>query len=63
MENFGYLFAAYTIIFAVIFLYVVFIWRRKSRLEVELRSLEARLKDVREELKAREMTAQSRSAH
>lgn len=63
MENFGYLFAAYTIIFAVIFLYVVFIWRRQSRLEVELRSLEARLKDVREELKAREMTAQARSAH
>ena len=34
MENFGYLFAAYTIIFAVIFLYVVFIWRRQSRLEL-----------------------------
>ena len=53
MENFGYLFAAYTIIFAVIFLYVVFIWRRQSRLEVELRAMEARLKDVREELKGR----------
>jgi CcmD family protein len=61
MENFGYLFAAYTIIFAVIFLYVVFIWRRQTRLEVDLRAVEARLKDVQEELKARAMP-QSRSA-
>jgi CcmD family protein len=61
MENFGYLFAAYTIIFAVIFLYVVFIWRRQSRLEVELRAMEAQLKDLREELKVRAMS-QSRSA-
>jgi len=61
MDNFGYLVAAYTIIFVVIFLYVVFIWRRQSRLEVELRAMEAQLKDVREELKARELP-QSRSA-
>jgi CcmD family protein len=53
MHNFGYLFAAYTIIFAVIFLYVIFIWRRQSRLEVELRAMEARLKDVRDELNSR----------
>jgi CcmD family protein len=51
MDNFGYLFAAYTIIFAVIFLYVMFIWRRQSRLERELRAIEAQLKDVREELR------------
>jgi CcmD family protein len=62
MENFGYLFAAYTIIFAVIFLYVVFIWRRQTRLEGELRAIEAQLKDVRDELKARAIP-QSRSAH
>jgi CcmD family protein len=61
MDNFGYLFAAYTIIFAVIFMYVVFIWRRQSRLEGELRAMEARLKEVREELKTRAMP-QSRSA-
>ena len=61
MDNFGYLFAAYTIIFAVIFIYVVFIWLRQSRLEVELRAMEARLKDVREELKTRAIP-QSRSA-
>ncbi len=53
MDNFGYLFAAYTIIFAVIFLYVVFIWRRQTRLEIELHAMEARLKDVRDELKSR----------
>jgi CcmD family protein len=53
MHNFGYLFAAYTIIFAVIFLYVVFIWRRQTRLEIELHAMEARLKDVRDEIKSR----------
>ena len=43
MENFGYLFAAYSIIFVVIFLYVVFIWRRQAALDAELRTLEARM--------------------
>ena len=43
MEHLGYLFAAYTIIFAVIFLYVMFIWRRQAALDAELRSLEARM--------------------
>ena len=44
MEHLGYLFAAYTIVFAVIFLYVLFIWRRQAALEAELRTLEARLR-------------------
>jgi CcmD family protein len=43
MEHLGYLFAAYSIIFVVIFLYVVFIWRRQAALDVELRTLEARM--------------------
>ena len=43
MENLGYLFAAYSIIFAVIFLYVMFIWRRQAALDAELRTLEARM--------------------
>jgi CcmD family protein len=43
MENFGYLFAAYSIIFVVIFLYVIFIWRRQAALDAELRTLEARM--------------------
>jgi CcmD family protein len=47
MEHFGYLFAAYSIIFAVIFLYVLFIWRRQSQLEGELRAMEARLKTLK----------------
>jgi CcmD family protein len=53
MENLGYLFAAYTIIFGVIFLYVMFIWRRQARLERELRAMETRLEAVRGELAAR----------
>jgi CcmD family protein len=48
MENFGYLFAAYSIIFAVIFLYVMFIWRRQAALDAELRTLEARMAALQE---------------
>ena len=61
MDNFGFLFAAYTIIFAVIFLYVVFLWRRQARLDLELRGLETRLRQVQEELAAR-LPPRSRSA-
>jgi CcmD family protein len=43
MEHLGYLFAAYSIIFVVIFLYVVFIWRRQAALDAELQTLEARM--------------------
>jgi CcmD family protein len=46
MQNFGYLFAAYSIIFALLFFYVMFIWRRQAGLEAELRALEARLKEL-----------------
>jgi len=47
MEHFDYLFAAYTIIFAVIFAYVVFIWRRQARLEAKIRAMEERLKSLK----------------
>jgi CcmD family protein len=48
MEHFGYLFAAYSIIFAAIVAYVMFIWRRQAALEAELRTLEARLRALTE---------------
>lgn len=48
MEHLGYLFAAYAIVFAVIFLYVLFLWGRQAALEAELRTLEARLRAVAE---------------
>jgi CcmD family protein len=60
MENLGYLFVAYSIIFVAIFLYVLFLWRRQAQLEAELRAIEDRLKDVRSALAAR--TPVSRSA-
>ncbi len=47
MEHFNYLFAAYSVIFAAIFLYVVFLWRRQSRLEAEVRAMEQRLKALK----------------
>lgn len=43
MDHFRFLFAAYSAIFAAIFLYVVFIRNRQSRLESELRTLEMKL--------------------
>ena len=49
MEHFGYLFAAYSIIFAVIFFYLLFIWRRQAQLESELRAMEERIKTLRTE--------------
>jgi CcmD family protein len=49
MDHFGYLFAAYSIIFAVIFLYVLFIWRRQAQLEGELRAMEERIKTLKME--------------
>ena len=47
MEHFDYLFAGYTIIFVVIFAYVVFIWRRQARMETEVRAMEERLKNLK----------------
>jgi CcmD family protein len=47
MEHFDYLFAAYSIIFGVIFAYVVFIWRRQARMETEIRAMEERLKSLK----------------
>jgi CcmD family protein len=55
MEHFDYLFAAYTIIFMVIFAYVMFIWRRQARLETDLRAMEERLKDLKSEESSRGM--------
>jgi len=47
MEHFDYLFAAYSIIFIVIFGYVAFIWRRQARLETELHAMEERLRQLK----------------
>jgi len=43
VEHLGYLCAAYSAIFIVIFLYVVFLWRRQARLEAELKAVEGKL--------------------
>lgn len=47
MEHFDYLFAGYTIIFVVIFAYVMFLWRRQTRLETDIRAMEERLKNLK----------------
>ena len=65
MENLSYLFAAYSIIFAAIFLYVMFLWRRQARLDNQLRRLEAQLREVQEDLAGngpKPLPATSRSA-
>ena len=46
MEHLGYLFAAYSIIFLLIGLYVIFIARRQARLEREVGRLEALLREA-----------------
>jgi CcmD family protein len=56
MEHFDYLLAAYTIIFVVIFLYVVFLRSRQRRLEAELRTLTAKLASARNDLAAHSPT-------
>jgi CcmD family protein len=61
MNLFGYLFAGYSIIFAVIFFYVLFIWRRQIRLEADLKVIETRLDALRENASAA-AAPQSRSA-
>ncbi|MGO9264563.1 MAG: CcmD family protein [Candidatus Binataceae bacterium] len=62
MDNFNYMFAAYSIIFAAIFLYVMFIWRRQTRIEADVRTLETRLQAVRDTLEARAEATQSASS-
>jgi CcmD family protein len=63
MENLSYLFAAYSIIFVAVFLYVIFLWRRQARLESRLRRLEAQLNELCGDLQERPkpLTAASRS--
>ena len=61
MENLNYLFAAYSIIFGAIFLYVMFLWRRQAQLDGKLRVLESQLREVHEELAAH-LPPHSRSA-
>jgi CcmD family protein len=53
MEHFRFLFAAYSIIFMAIFLYVGFIWHRQARLQAEIEALEKRLESLNE-LRGRE---------
>jgi CcmD family protein len=48
MDHFPYLFAAYTLIFLAIFLYVAFLWRRQSRLVAEIDLLQSELKALRD---------------
>ncbi len=48
MSHLGYLVAAYGLIFAGIFLYVVFIARRQASLEAELKEMEALMRQLRD---------------
>lgn len=64
MKNLSYLFAAYSIIFAAVVLYVMFLWRRQARLDRRLRGLEIQLNEIREELaedRPKPLTGASRS--
>ena len=41
MENLGYLFAAYTVIWAVVFGYVFYLYRKQRKLQREIDSLKS----------------------
>jgi CcmD family protein len=60
MEHLGYLFAAYSIIFALIGLYGIFIARRQARLEREVARLEATLRGAEEAATAAQPNAENR---
>jgi CcmD family protein len=61
MDKLSYLLAAYAIIFAVIFGYVMFIWRRQVALEAELRAMEARMRALDEAAAAKAAESRARS--
>jgi CcmD family protein len=63
MDHLSYLLAAYSVIFTAIFLYLVFIWRRQSRIETDIRTAEALLKEVRAELAAHTANAPRPAVH
>jgi len=62
MDHFGYLAAAYSIIFVIIFAYVVFIRGRQRRVEEELSTLDRKIEALRgEELGKSSSARQMRS--
>jgi CcmD family protein len=63
MDNLSYLVVAYSIIFIVIFLYVVFLWRRQAQLNDEMRAIEAKLEQLQTELLRSESTPNLSSRH
>jgi CcmD family protein len=63
MDNLSYLVVAYSIIFIVIFLYVVFLWRRQGRLNDEMLAIEAKLAQLQAELVRSESAPNRSSGH
>lgn len=60
MENLGYLCAAYSVIFAAVIFYVMFLWRRQVRLDSRLRRLEAELNKLRNEITGEQPASSTR---
>jgi CcmD family protein len=46
MNHLSYLFAAYSIIFLAVFLYIILLWRRQAQLEAELLRLEEEVREL-----------------
>ncbi len=46
MDNLGYLFAAYSAIWVVLFLYVLSLWRKQNRIDAELQMLKDKVEAV-----------------
>lgn len=63
MDNLSYLVVAYSIIFIVIFLYVVFLWRQQAQLNDEMRAIEVKLEQLQAELVRSESTPNRSSGY
>ncbi len=61
MNHLSYLFAAYSFIFVTIFLYLLFIGNRQSRLDADLKELEAELQRLADQRSASSSNPTGRS--
>lgn len=43
MENLSYLFAAYSAVWVVLFLYILSLWRKQNRIEEDIERLKSKL--------------------
>ncbi len=61
MENLGFLFAAYSATWAVLFLYVYSLWRKQNRIAEEIRRLKAKVGVKEQKVRVSELPGKPKS--